>query len=166
MRLFYLVSALLAAFAKPLAKYSARPLPELADSSSIETLATNPSEFNALASDTYTGSFQKDALDSSESTSSALQETNADSTIAINDNRMQIFQNSGNQIGSTFESPAPSQKEGNLEKIKCPLLIPQKLCCIGSTWHCFRDWCTMVNDCHECRNLLRVFQTYQVPIYF
>lgn len=166
MRLIYLISALPANFANPLAKYSEGPLPELADSSSIETLPTNPSEFNAPASDTYTSPFQKDGLDSSDSTSSALQESNPDSTIAINDNRMQNFQNSGNQIGSTIESPAPSQKEGNLEKIKCPVLIPRKLCCIGSTWRCFRDWCTMVNDCHECRNLLRVFQPYRVPIYF
>ena len=162
MRLFYLVSALLITFANPLAKYSA----ELADSSSIGTLPTDPSEANALILDTYASPFQKDVLDSGESTSSALQESNPDSTIAINDNRMQNFQSSGNQIGSTIESPAPSQKEGNLEKIKCPFLIPQKLCCIGSGWRCFRDWCTMVNDCHECRNLLPVFQPHRVPIYF
>lgn len=158
MRLLYLIPALPVNFANPLAKYSVDLLPELTDSSSIDLLSTDSSESNAVAPDTPMIPFQNDGLDSSESVDSALQESNPDSMILVDDNHSQKLQNSGDPVGSIAKPTTPGENDRNrLDRIRCPFFISQKLCCIGVRWHCYLDWCAVVDDCHECMNLLRYF---------
>lgn len=156
--LLCLTSVASVTFASALIDYSSDTLPDQGINSNVVDVYQNGlSTADQVATDAGTNLVLDDSLGPDNAASSFQQNSHPDSmtpTAGISYLAAQLPRSQVNSINkpNSFVAPDKETRE-ELDKIKCPGFISNKLCCQGPEHHCVFGWCAFIDDCHQCMNL-------------